>query len=66
MSMFSKRHYVFIADVCRNHMIYPEDTDFSRSSESNLCIEVLANALAAENPVFNREKFMKAVYEPNK
>lgn len=64
MSMFTRRHYVWLASVARD-MIYPEDTDSERSSESDFCIKVLADALATESSDgFDREQFMDNVYNP--
>ena len=38
----------------------PSDTDRARSSRTRLIIKSIADALANDNPRFNRETFLKA------
>ncbi len=58
MSIFTRRHYVFLASVCRDQIAADKD----RSSKTDRSIKVLADALASESDAFDRQRFMDAIY----
>lgn len=51
--MFQKRHYEFLADVLRT------SSTRANSAHGEIVVEI-ANALARDNPRFNRTKFLEA------
>lgn len=57
MSMFGKRDYIWLASVAR---------DMAREETSSAAIYILACALEADSPGFNKKLFLKNVYEPTK
>jgi len=61
MSIFTRRHYIWLAEVGRQMIA----ADLDRSSKIDKCIQVLATALEAESPAFNHDRFMKAIYDPS-
>jgi hypothetical protein len=59
MSIFTRRHYVFLASVARD-IVHKYAT--SECVGEMDAIEVLSNALASESPGFDRELFLRNVY----
>lgn len=54
MSMFTRRHYVWLTSVCR---------DISRVAKTDSAIQILADALKDESPEgFNRQQFLDNIY----
>ena len=47
----SKKHYEMLADVIHNSFSFPDESDF---------VQELMDVLKADNPRFNREKFLAA------
>ena len=64
MSMFTRRHYVWLASVCRDMR-----HDAATATKSKIATEAvdsaigsLADALADESIGFDRERFMDAIF----
>lgn len=56
MSIFTKRHYVWLASVAR---------DIKTRSGDDLAIAILAEALEDESLGFDKKEFLRNVYVPS-
>jgi hypothetical protein len=63
-SLFSIRHYVFLASVCRDmrHNVAETTTSLIARESVDAMIGELVAALESENPSFDRKRFLLAVY----
>ena len=58
MSIFTRRHYIWLASVGRDLK-----NQLGSNIESGKAIQILADALESESEGFNREEFMQNVYD---
>lgn len=69
MSMFTRRHYSWLASVSRDIIAATKPTNVAMTEEatefyaSGRAIGILATALENESPGFDRELFMKNVFD---
>jgi hypothetical protein len=58
MALFSRRHYQALSTTLHNYSstIYNNECTFS------CVVEQLANQLQADNPKFNRQRFLEAIF----
>ncbi len=66
MSLFSKAHYVWLASVTRDQIAQVKSSRFSTPEQLYgvfVGIEVLTKALEAENDNFDREMFLRNIFE---
>lgn len=65
MSMFTRRHYIWLASVARDMRREIKDTTDSivAREATDSAIGVLANALENEGGGFDRKRFIKVIYD---
>ena len=65
MSIFTRRHYIWLASVARDMRREIKDTTDSivAREATDLAIGVLANALVDESGRFDRKRFIAAIYD---
>lgn len=60
MSLFSRKQYVWLASVARD--VLHEAQTIETTPGATLAIYKIADALEEENPRFDRERFLNAIY----
>jgi hypothetical protein len=66
MAMFGARHYVWLASACRDirREIAMMTNSIIAHEASDVAINFLATSLASENEGFDRERFIRAIFNP--
>lgn len=59
---FTRRHYIWLANAMR--LVFSNCLNFHSRVAVKIAIEEFANALAAENPHFDKQKFLSNIFNP--